>query len=67
MLNLDAHNITKIVPIIHRFGNFTVLYLYLEGPKEQTKITFFLDEDNRDVPMDLLNQLGPAIENAKEY
>lgn len=67
MINFDIHNVTKIRPQIKKFKDFTALYLHLEGLQEPIRILVYLDKDTN-VPMELLNDLGPVIENAKrEY
>lgn len=67
-VGVSLHGVTGIRPEIMHFKGFSVLYLYFESPTHGTlKVTAFYGENYNSpeqTPMDLLNQLGPAIENA---
>lgn len=78
MISFDVHRVERIRPEVIHFNDFTVLHLHLEGQgiPDNTKIVLYCytagpkeigQQDQPNVPMDLLNQLGLAIENAKQY
>lgn len=63
MLNLDIHKVKSVKIEIKYFGDFNTMSLRIDDGVQVTRISLFCDK-NVNLPMDLLNQLGPAIEGA---
>ena len=70
MIDVAIHSVTKIVPKVTHYENFSTLSLTIHSTSHGTlKLLMFIDETHYDVPkhvpMDLLNKLGTAIEDPR--
>lgn len=72
-IDISLHGVTSIRPKVAKFDDFDILYLYIKSPTHgNIKLMLFCGEvyypeSPADLPMSLLNQLGPTLENPDDY